>query len=309
MALIVANRKGETDGVAAAFLGRIQSDIPIVLISRARTFRFNEELENLKGKKWVLCDYIEYGWNYHWNYGHHWGINTKEYDFLQGEHWERFDSFVKENPPALTFKRELLKSDVSGVMKPIDYPAWYESKEIQTREQFDGRPISSFFFWGRSHEARVKLHAEIWRKSSEKGYSVCDNINYFEKFVFEEEERKWVTMNIPHYSRIDIKEILGRQQLSKTSIALPGAGIKTFRHCESPVNSVMVKYKDNLAWAYEWDETNCILTKEGREIEDIEAALQNPNLYEIYLNGVATCHKYHFTNYINNYINPILNSI
>jgi len=309
MSIIIANRKGETDGVAAAFLGRIQSDIPIVLISRARTFRFNEELENLKGKKWVLCCFLEYGWNYHWNYGHHWGVNTNEYDFLEGEHWERFDEFVKNNPPALTFKRELLKSDVSDVMKCIDYPCWYEAKEIQTRDQFNGRPISSFFFWGRSHEARVKLHSEIWRKSSEKGYSVCDNINYFEKFVFEEDSKKWVTMWMPHYGRVEIKEILGRQQLSKTSIALPGAGIKTFRHCESPINSVMVKYKDSLAWAFPWDETNCILTEEGKEIEDIEAAIQNPNLYEIYLNGIENCRKYHFTNYINNYINPILNSI
>ena len=70
----------------------------------------------------------------------------------------------------------------------------------------------------------------------------------------------------------------------------------------------MVKWEDTLAWQFSWDETNCILTSEGNEIEDIQKALQNPNLYEIYLNGVATCQKYQIDNYIK-HIEAIINDI
>jgi hypothetical protein len=121
--------------------------------------------------------------------------------------------------------------------------------------------------------------------------------------------RKWVTLNIPHCGGVDLKEILGRQLFSKTSIALPGAGIKTFRHCESSLNAVMVKWKDELAWSFDWDETNCILTTEGNEIEDIEAAVQNQNLYEIYLKGTENCQKYLLPNYIQHIESIIQNAI
>lgn len=310
MAIIVADKGGDTDGSMHKMLMAIESATPIVLMSRTRNFQFNDSL--LGAKDYILADVSEMGWDWEWGEhgSHQWGKNIEHFpQFSENEHYKRFNDWVAANQPKLTFQRELLKKDVSDILKPIDYPCWYEPKEIQDKTGFNGRPISSFYYWGRSHEARLKLHSDIWKAASERGFSVCDNLNFFEKFVFEEEGRKWVSLNIPHYGRIDVREIIGRQALSKTSIAMPGAGVKTFRHCESSINSVMVKWKDDLAWSYSWDETNCVLTEEGKEIEDIENALQNPDLYEIYKAGTANCQKYQINNYLKNYLLPIINKI
>lgn len=304
--LIVADRKGNTDGTASNFLQHVQSEIPIVLMARTHKYRFNENL--LSVKRYVLFEFSEMGWDCDLDKSgsHIWGQNTERFPQFADDGYKRFDEWVSNNPPLLTFQRELLKRDESETLVPIDYPCWFQPRAIQSKETFNGRPIDGFYFWGRSHEARLRLHANIWMAASQKGFSVCDNLSFFEKFMFEENSRKWVSLWMPHYGRIDIKEILGRQELSKTSIALPGAGIKTFRHCEASLNSVMVKWKDNLAWAYPWDETNCILTEEGKEIESVEQAVNNPNLYDIYRAGTENCQRYQINNYINNYINPLI---
>lgn len=303
--IIVADKKGRTDGTMSNVLSLVKTDIPIVLMARTGMFKFNDELTKLD--KYVLVEASEMGWDWKFTDSHVWGKNTELFPQFQDQEYQRFDEWVAGNPPLFTFTRELLKKDVSENHLPIDYPCWYEAKEIQTKEQFSGRPIDAFYFWGRSHEARLRLHSGIWMAASEKGFSVCDNLTFFEKFVMEEEGRKWVTLNIPHYGRIDIRELLGRQALSKTSVAMPGAGIKTFRHCESSINSVMVKWVDDMAWSFTWNETNCILTEGGKEIENIQKAINNPDLYEIYKEGIANCQKYQINNYINNYILPKIN--
>lgn len=305
--ILTADKKQRTDGVAHKLLSLINSDIPIVLMSRTSRFKFNDDLLGLD--RYILAEFSEHGWCFPFLETHQWGCNTDRFPHFDDDEYKRFADFVAKKPPLLTFTREILKKDVTDTHHPIDYPCWFEAREIQDKKAFDGRPIDAFFFWGRSHEARLRLHSNIWKAASEKGFSILDNLNFFEKFVMEEEGKKWVTLNIPHYGRIDVRELIGRQALSKTSIAMPGAGVKTFRHCESPINSVMVKWKDDLAWAYEWDETNCILTSEGNEIEDIQAALNNPDLYEIYRAGVANCQKYQVNSYVNNYIMPIINKL
>lgn len=295
--MIVVDRRDITDGSAAALLQKVQSPIPIVLVAWSHRFKFNyEAVKDLKD--YVLCCYCEYGYDHVMTESHIWGINSEKFPrYYEGE-WIDFDNWVKQNPPKVLLKRELLKKDVSDTVKPIDYPCYYASREVQTEEQFNGRPVDSFFYWGRSHEARLRLHSNIWKAASERGFSVCDNLNFFDKFVMEEQSRKWVSLWMPHYGRIDLKEILGRQVLSKTSIALPGAGVKTFRHCESSVNSVMVKWADEFAWTFDWNETNCILTSEGNEIDDIENAVNNPNLYDLYRTGIDNCQKYLLPNYL-----------
>lgn len=307
MNLFIADRRDQTDGTAAAFLQKVNSPIPIVLVAWSERFKFNPTLRELKD--FVLVDYCEYGYDHVFTDSHIWGVNSEKFPRYYNDEWIEFDNWVKENPPKLFLKRELLKKDVSDKIRPVDYPCFFAAKDIQTKDQFDGRPIDSFFYWGRSHEARLRLHSNVWKAASEKGFSVCDNLSFFDKFVMEEEGRKWVTLNMPHYGRIDLKEILGRQQLSKTSIALPGAGVKTFRHCESSVNSVMVKWKDEMAWSFDWNETNCILAEEGEEIEYIFEALKRPNLYEVYLKGVENSQKYLLPNYTKHIESIIHNAI
>lgn len=304
--VIVANKTENTDGPAHQMLSKINSAIPIVLISRSHDFTFNEKLSSLG--KYVLADFSEYGWDVDLTkYGTHiWGQNTMLYDSqFPGDEYRRFDEWVAKNPPLLTFKRELLKVDQKENILPIEYPCWNDIPEIQSKEQFNQRPIGCFYFWGRSHEDRLRVHGEIWANASKYGYSVCDNVFFINHFLANEGGAKWVSLWMPHYSRIDIKEILAVNGYSKTSLALPGAGVKTFRNCESSINSAMVMWADHLAWTFPWDKTNSIQCRKGNEVKTIHNAIQDENLYDIYVNGVENCRKYQIQNYISHLENII----
>lgn len=294
--VIVADKKSRTDGPAFQMLSQVNSAIPIVLMARTAGYRFNEDLLSLD--KYILIDFSEHGWDFNLQESHTWGVNTEKFQHFEGEHYKRFDDFVTSKPPLLTFTRELLKKDVTETHMPIDYPCWFNVNDPVSEKEFNNRPVSSFFFWGRSHEARVKLHGRMWTEATEKGFSICDNLSFFDKFMLNEEGRKIVSVHLPHYYRVDIKELLAINNLSKTSIALPGAGWKTFRHTESSYNSVMIKWKDELAWSYPWlSLVNCIDTSEGDEINRIAFWGDQEKLYEIYKAGVANCKKYQIDNY------------
>jgi hypothetical protein len=286
----------------------LQVDVPIVLVTRLDNFKFNEEL--MKLDKYVLICMCEYLWDWDLDESgtHIWGENTEQFPQFKGDEWKKFDEWVFLNPPLLTLKRELLKQDVSDKLQPIDYPNNQHPFPIDSKETFDNRPITAMFFWGRSNECRVILHSKIWAAASTKGFSVCDNIYYFNEFLKQEQGDKWVSLGIPHYGRIDLSHILHINGLSKFSISLPGCGIKCFRSTgESPVNSIMVKHKDNLAWSYPWeDKVNCITVEPGKEIEGIYEALKLPNLYDIYLESMKAADFYRVSNY-NKHLEGLIN--
>lgn len=295
-----SNQNHTTDGPAFQMLSQVNSPVPIVLISRANDFVFNEEL--LKLDKYVLCCFSEYGWDVDLSvFGTHiWGENTDLYtDQVGGPEYEKFDNFVSGNKPILTLKRELLKDDVSDNILPIEYANLLPPIPLQSREQFYSRPLDFFHFFGRSNENRLLAHAKAWEGASKYGYSLCDNIYHFNNFMQNESGRKSVSLWQPHYCRIEISELLKINQMAKISMALGGAGGKTFRHTEVSSSAVMFTWDDELAWTYPWvNEENCIMGHPGLEISTIMAELSNPQLYEIYCNCVATSEKYRLQNYI-----------
>lgn len=138
---------------------------------------------------------------------------------------------------------------------------------------------------------------------------ICDNIYYVEGFLkHESNPKKWVSCQIPHYYRIDISQILGINGMSKLSLSPPGAGRFCFRHAESPVNSVMVLFDDEMAWSYPWEHgVNCVKINEFNEVEEIANALRT-DLYKVYLNGVEHIKNYQHSNYINNYLLKEINA-
>lgn len=317
--IITADANGRTDGTAHRFVQMIKSELPIVLVSRCNDFVFNTSLNRIKD--YILICFTEYNWDWDRKNTHKWGVNTKDFSSLfPSDEWNKFDDFVAKNPPKLTLKRELLKKDKSSTLLPIEYPNWVEKQPIQTKEQFNSRLIEVFFYWGHSHECRRQLHGNIWLNSSVSGYSVCDNLYYFENFMKEEKGSKWVTFNMPHYGRTDIKNLMMINANSKLSVSLPGAGVKCFRSTgESPINSVMVCQEDTLAWTFDWvDGFNCIKVPNDGSIESIrgigvsteipvlENSLKRDDLYDIYLNGVETADKYYCPNYIS-YLEKIIN--
>lgn len=309
--MIISSDKNNIDHVVYNILKDIDSSIPLVPVTRLANYEFNDEL--LKLDKYILVNYNELDWNYDWKRGTPiFGKNAEQFrDKFPGDEWSKFIDFVNKNPPLLTFQRELLKTDVSDTIKSIEFPNFHPPIPIQTKEQYDARPISVFNFWGRSHESRVQLHGDIWKGASKFGYSVCDNIYHFPAFMQEEKGDKWVSLYMPHYSRVDIQNILGINGLSKLSISLPGAGIKCFRSTgESGVNSCIVMPHDELAWTYPFEDgINCIKFIPGKEIETLQEALKMDKLYDIYCESVNTTNKYYQPDYISNYILPLINSV
>jgi hypothetical protein len=298
--VIVADANGQVDSAYHTLVKHINSPIPIVMISWAENFTFNNNLISLKD--YVLVCFCEYGWSYEIVESHIWGVNTKEEGYGDGRYcgseWKKFDDWVRANPPKITFKRELLKQDVSDKVKPIEYPCVVPMYEGDSKDKFNARPINVFQYWGRSNECRIRIHGEIWKHAFEKGFQPCDNIYYIQNYLSQEQGEKWITLLIPHWARIDINQIMSINGLSKLSLSWPGAGFKCFRTVESPVNSVLVMHKNNYAWTYDWDETNCIVVEPGKEIEGIESALKNENLYSIYTAGIHNSDRYRLPNYI-----------
>jgi len=308
--MVICADKSRTDGVAFEFLQQVPTDIPILLISRSEHLDFNESVLGLAGKPFIVADYIENGWE--WNQAETFivGQNTDHFGDVCVSGWGRLDEFLAQNKPLKYFKRELLKKDRTEWLCPIEYPNRQNPYPIQTEAEFNARPIDVFNFWGRSHEARVQLHGDIWKGASKYGYSVCDNIYFFNDFMANEQGRKWVSLWMPHYRRVGIQHILAINGMSKLSMSLPGAGIKCFRSTgEAIVNSVMVCKEDDLAWSYPFVHfENCIKFWEfGDEISAIEKALQSSSLYDVYCEGLKAADWYRADNYINNYLLPLIN--
>ena len=302
----IADRNGNVDSVYNTLLRFIDSSkIDIVVVSYSDGFVFNDELLKLKKHEFIIIDFIEMGWNYNWA-NHSLDNYHKRFS---GDEWKKFHEWV-DGKPLACFKRELdLPTSTIEGYYPIEYPCLIPPYPIQTREEFNARPINVFQYWGRSNENRLRIHGEIWLHSYKKGFQVCDNLYYINQYLQEERGEKWISLWIPHYARVDISELMKVNNLSKLSLSWAGAGFKCFRTSEAPVNSVMVMHKNNFAWAYEWNETNCILVDEGNEIEGIEKALLNPNLYDIYLAGMQNVDKYRVQNYLKNYIQPIIDKL
>jgi len=306
MPIILADNNGQVDSAYHTLVRHIQSSIPIVMISWVENFVFNPEL--LKIKDYILICFCEYGYDAVLTDTHLWGNNSEKFTRYYTGDWVKFDDWVKENPPKLILKRELLKKDVSEKVQPIDYAATTQSIPIQSEEEFYHRPLSACYYFGRSHEGRLEIHSDIWKGATVYGYSVCDNIYYFNGFIQHESGKKYFSAHIPHYQRHPIEEVLIINGLAKIGIAPFGAGQKTFRSQEVSSNSVMLMWEDNLAWGIEWVHGfNCLKCKIGEEVEIIEKWIKDPALYSIYLEGVKTWDRYRVGRYISEYINPIIN--
>lgn len=302
--IISADKKGTVDPPLYDFIKFLSVDVDFIPLTRLPEYQFNEEL--FKIDKWVLIDYIEYGAN-DWTQGvtHKWGENTElfkdRFKDNWGE-WQKFDNFCKQNPPIVTFKRELLQKDVSSILLPCEYPCKYPVYQVDLRDKYDARPIELMHYWGHSNESRRIFQGNAWLNAVKHDVTICDNIYYLNNFLDEKSRHLWATINIPHFARIELEQVLHFNGQSKLSLSLPGDGIKCFRHAESPINSLMVMMEDNIAWSYPWVHgVNCIKIKND-PIEEIRQALNREDLYDIYLAGVQNLDNYRVENYLNNYI-------
>lgn len=319
MAKVYLQNKDRTDTPMLEFLRLLETEIPILLLSRMDEFELNEEIYELRGKSFVVVDVIEGGWDVEIKETLIVGQNTFDFEFTKGDGWLKLHEFLMTQNPRIYFKRELLEKDRTDLYLPIEYPNWQADYELQLREEFESRPITAYQYWGRSHEARLMLAGEFWKHAAKKGYAVCDNIWQFNLFMqYETNPIKLVTFHMPFYSRIDISELMKINAMSKLSISLYGCGRKCFRNTgESIVNSICVLPEDGLAYSMPFiDGVNCIkfpandvtgMKEEWPVMETVDKAISGEvDLYSIYLESKKLADFYrveNFSKYIANLIN------
>src|SRR5436190_1060159 len=182
--IYIADANGTTDSAFHTLVKHVNSPIPIVMVSWAENFVFNEKLLELKD--YVLVCFCEYGWDVHLTDTHIWGVNSEKFVRYYTGDWKKFDRWVKGNPPKLLFKRELLKKDVSDTVKSIEYPCLIDEWRVEPKEIFEQRPLNVFQYWGRSNEHRMRIHGQIWLNAYKRGFQVCDNIYFISKYLQEE---------------------------------------------------------------------------------------------------------------------------
>ena len=316
--VISADRKGTLDQPTLNLLKEVKSEVPIVQINSFSGYEFDEKLYELD--QWILADFLEYGANSpRQNCTHLWGVNSHLFSQANTEEWVKFDKFVKDRKPLVYFKRELQKKDVGGSVFPIDFPAFFSTPPVQSKAEFESRPIQAILIWGHSHESRRATHGNIFLNSTKKGYGVIDSFYHFERGL-SEYKNVWATIQTPHYARLPMQDVLFVQGHSKISLSLRGAGDKCFRMCEAPLNSIMLMEEDGLAYAHPWVHgENCIkvpytedfeeirgVKNSWRIIEAVESALERDDLYSIYLKGVENCGRYRVDRYCKEYLEPII---
>jgi len=288
-----------------------EADIVIVGVSYFHDYRFNEALRGIN-KPWVLVDFVEYCWDWQPVDTHVFGKNTSEFrKRLESnfDQWMLFDEFVRNRPPIMYFKRELLSKDATNRLKPIEYLCYMDAQPIQNRDEFDARSIDVFYNWGESNPLRPRLHGEIFTKKNYGIISQWDHLDTY--FHHNASERKvWVSIFTPHFSRVHYGEIIRAQSRSKISVSLPGCGMKCFRHSEANVGAIMALTDDKLAWSYPFEHgVNCIVIRRDCMHDDLLEATRRSDLYEIYLRSQETADKYRPRRYVDEYFIPSIRSI
>lgn len=278
MKIVVADKRGISDGAMHNLAREVNSDLPILIITRPDGYQFNEEILMLRGRKYLIWDAVEMGWDAKMYNTHVFGRNhyEKEFDgkFVGGE-WDKLEDFITGNEPAIYFSRELKQKDQSDYLVPLNYPAQHPIPEPETKEQFYNRPLDVFYSWGFSHPERRRLHGQIWMESNNENYMVGDNIYFLKQFLQNESNpHRWLTLNLPHYCRFPSEEVIAWNALAKISISMPGAGTCCFRHTEASSNSVMLMKSDGMAWSFPWiKDVNCLKFHHfGEEISSISTA-------------------------------------
>lgn len=287
-----------------------EADCVIIPISYNRDFKFNEDLRYLS-KPWALADFSEFGWQWGQKNSYLWGFGGDRLcvpQFGESAEYVKFMNFTLDNPPILTFQRELLQKDVTDQLIPIEYLSHLQEFGLDTKEEFQKRPLEVSYNWGRSHEDRMRMHGEIFCQAPNLGYDVISEFSHVDKAIADNpKSKKWLTVHSPHYGRIDVSEVQRFNRMSKVVIAMPGAGFKTFRHGEMCGDAIMAIPRNNLAWSYPWDDGNSIQIEASGidrvvSVSLIYGKLQRDDLYQLYCNAMENARNYRYQEYLTRWV-------
>jgi hypothetical protein len=308
---------GRVDGTVQANLlnhlprsnGVHDCDCVVLPFSYYEDFQWNPQVPAIIGKRrYIVIDFIELGLDWDVNSGMDskvLGRNTLNYLRIAKQGWLGANDFIRDNPPIAYFSRELLQREVTDWLLPLDFPCYLPLPSIQTKQEFDSRPLDIFWFWGLSHESRPRLHGDIFRNAYKMGYEVLSQINHWEGFFRDPRGRTWATVHAPHWDRRPIQEIMHFNHRSKLSVSLPGAGQKCFRDSECPVGSVPAFWETGISWSFPWvDGHNCVSLRPNMEWEDLYEATQRDDLYDLYVSAQSNIENYSSPNYVHRHIIP-----
>jgi len=286
-----------TEGMAAC-------DAVVVPIAYHGDYRFNPGLLAIK-KPVILLDYLEMGWDAGDKENVLGRGALKQFGHLASEEWSKLDAWVRDHPPVLTLKRELHQRDVSYTIQPAEFPCLRPLPPLQSKAEYDARPIEVFFSWGLSHPSRQRLHGDIFRNAHDSGIHVVDGWHQDGHF----EKRTWATIHSPWYARQPIDVVDTWNSRAKISVSLPGAGQKCFRSAEAPRGSIMALQDDMMAWSYPWENyKNALWLVPGSEFKNLTLVTDRADLYDIYANSQQTCAKYFAPTYARDYLAPTISS-
>jgi hypothetical protein len=278
-----------------------QADAVVVPVAYFGNYKFNHNLTSLK-KKIILFDFTEFGWPWHGQSDNVLGRGAfKNFPHLNTPEYAMLDKWASDFPATIHFKRELRKCDQSANMFPVSFLCDIPPEPIQSKEEFNARPIEVFYNWGYSHPSRRRLHGEIFCKADSKNIHVIDSLDHGDHF---EGSRNWVTVHTPHYARKPMSHLMHWQKRAKLTVSMPGAGITCFRSAEV-VGSIMALQYDPLSWAYDWfNGVNCIRLSPGKEFEELNQALERDNLHDIYVASQESIDKWRPHRFIPEYVIP-----
>lgn len=285
-----------------------EADVIFICEARFDGFKFDDSLNNIT-KPWVLFSWSEFGWDNPMHTSYLWGKDRLSHPSFQTPEWDKFDKFVRHNPPRMVFQRELLQSDVSDRVQPMDYLNWLPVYGNDTKEDFLARPLDISFNFGRSSETRMWFHGAVFQNAGRFGYDVVSEFSHVEKEIGYG-GRKWLSVHSPHYARIDAREVQKINRKALITVVLEGAGRKTFRLGECCADGVMAIPINDLACAYPWTHENSIPLGKmahpeqgSNAVKTISDALMDRNrLYQIYCAAMENSLNYQPIDYMRRHV-------
>lgn len=253
----------------------------------------------------VVFDYFEHGW---WKGDTvNWMLGDKELpkdtEFIRP--YDVLSKWVFGNKAQIKayFQRELHKEHTKEnfPVYPIDWYNSYVWEAIDTRVEFDARPIDVLWIYGNSHPMRQQFHGEMMKQAFPQWDVITD-----EKQIPFISNPTVAMLYKPHFDRLSQEEVYRIQSLSKITVSLPGFGVKCFRDTEAIVNSIVALPENNMVYHSGIKNIGLVLRSNPKSWVSCLSDFFKKDLYEKYLGCIKRSLELKPDRVWNDYIFPII---